>query len=79
MFFFHSASSISLLGHASKNSGGQCTSYLRTIHYGPFWVDLVQCRNYGMPAMALGRAHPMSDRCQALLSNPFFYVKEEET
>ena len=66
-------------GHASKNSGGQLSSYLRTLWYGSYFVDMVQAREMGLPPAALGREQPMSDRHQALLMNPFFLVREADS
>ena len=39
---------------------------------------MVSARTFGLPPMALGREHPMSDKCQALLSCPFFLVREAD-
>ena len=61
-------------GHASKNSGGQARSSLRTVHLGRFWVDLSGSLLCGMPGSAFARDDPQSDSLQALLANPFFYV-----
>ena len=36
-------------------------------------------REFGLPPAVLGRESPMSDRFQALLSNPFFLVESVET
>lgn len=61
-------------GHSNKNSGGQMTSYIRTLYYGPFFADLTQARSNGLPPAVLSREEPMSDKAQALLSNPYFLV-----
>ncbi|CAK9003093.1 ZnF_CDGSH domain-containing protein [Durusdinium trenchii] len=58
--------------HASKNSGGQLCSHLRTLWYGRYSTDMGQARQNGLPPAAFGRESAMSDRLQALLSNPFF-------
>lgn len=63
-------------GHAHKNSGGQLSSFLRTIYWGPLWTDMVMTREMNMPPQALGRAQPMSDANQSLLQNPFYLVRE---
>ena len=70
----HFSFSMLFPGHAAKNTGGQLMSHLRTVHYGPFWCDMVGARTRGLPPQALGRESPMSDRLQALLMNPWFYV-----
>ena len=64
-----------LQGHASKNSGGQLTTSLRTLWYGSFWVDMQATLSHGMPPVAFGRLSEMSDRMQAILQNPFYLVK----
>lgn len=62
-------------GHAQKNSGSQCQSFLRTLWYGDVWVDLCQARSVGLPPAAFGREDGQSDSLQALLSCPYFYVE----
>ncbi len=57
-----------------KNASGQLLSSLRTIWLGPYWTDLVKTRTTGMPPMVLGRHHEMSDVCNCILMNPFYYV-----
>ena len=66
-------------GHANKNSAGQATSWLRTIYWGQFWTDYTMARELHMPPGVLGRESPMSDKLQALFSNPFFLVKEDDS
>lgn len=63
-------------GHANKNSGGQLTSCLRTAFYGSFFCDIGSCAAHGMPPMAFGMHSPMSDKLQALLSNPYYLVED---
>lgn len=67
-----------LQGHASKNSGGQAQSAIRTIHMGQLWVDMAGSLLCGMPASAFCREDSQSDSLQALLSNPWFYVHTHE-
>lgn len=41
---------------------------------GAYWVDSTMTRRLGMPPAAYSRLHPMSDRLQAILMNPWFLV-----
>ena len=63
-------------GHANKNSAGQAVSFIRTIHYGDYWVDYMMTREFGMPPAVLARDSPMSDRFQAIFSNPYFLIQD---
>lgn len=65
-------------GHASKNTGGQVQSVLRTVHLGLYWVDLTGARAQGLPPHAFGRDDAQSDCIQALLSTPWYYVPSTE-
>ncbi|CAK8996274.1 unnamed protein product, partial [Durusdinium trenchii] len=58
--------------HAGKNSGGQLASCLRTSYYGSFWADHTACREMGLPPLPYARGSPMSDRFQAIRSNPHY-------
>eukprot|EP00435_Cladocopium_sp_Y103_P020860 s3829_g5.t1 len=62
-------------GHANKNSGAQATSWIRTVYYGSYWLDMTMARAHGLPPGVLARDSPMSDKYQAMMSNPFYYVK----
>ena len=55
MFFWWKGTLIRSWGHASKNAGGQSCSFLRTVHYGKFWVDWTKSRMLGMPPQAYSR------------------------
>jgi len=63
-------------GHANKNTAGQATSWIRTVHFGRFWVDYSMARQFGLPPAILAREAPMSDKAQAIFSNPFYLVTE---
>lgn len=63
-----------LQGHASKNSGGQAQSAIRTIRMGKLFVDLAGSLLCGMPAAAYSREDGQSDSLQACLANPWYYV-----
>lgn len=74
-----SVQSFPFWGHANKNSGAQILSYIRTVFYGDFWVDVTGSRTYGLPPAVLARESPMSDKAQALLSNPWFLISNAES
>lgn len=46
------------------------------MYYGKYWCDVTQARSFGLPPQSYGRESPMSDRMQALLCNPWFYVED---
>ena len=70
MFF----ASLTILGHAGKNAGGQVSSCIRTIFLGKHWVDLAGSYMNGMPAKAFMRIDQQSDCLQAFLACPWYYV-----
>ena len=64
-------------GHSNKNCAGQASSWIRTLYYGKFWCDMTACREHNMPPAVLARECPMSDKLNAMFSNPWYFVVED--
>ena len=42
-----------------------------------FWCDMTGCREHNMPPAVLARECPMSDKLNAMFSNPWYFVVED--